>query len=139
MKFMSPRIIPTSEQVVFLEERYVGLKIPTYKLKRWFSIDQKVFFDCDSDSNQALCLERILSKADFPAFIIYLVVEEKEKNYHFMDVSFRNLGKETLENFITRYHQQLEAMTKLSLQTVNREFIECTGHSYEERRFGAKE
>jgi hypothetical protein len=135
---MSTRIILTSEHVVFLEEKYGSLKIPTYKLKKWFSIDQKVFFDCEN-SDQTLCLERILSKADFPAFIIYLIVKDKEKRYHFMDVTFRNLGKETLKHFITRYHQQLEAMTKLSLQTVNREFIECTGHGYEERTFDAKE
>ena len=92
MKFIMPKIIPTSEQVAFLEERYEGLKIPTYKLKKWFSSDQKVFFDC-KDSDEALCLERILSNADFPAFIIYLIVKDAEKSYEFMDVSFRNLAK----------------------------------------------
>jgi hypothetical protein len=134
---MSPRIIPTSKVVVFLEGNYEGLKVPTHKLKKWFSSDQKVFFDCE-DSDKALCLERILSEADFSAFIIYLIVKNEEKSYDFMDVSFRNLGKETLEHFITRYHQQLEAMTKLSLQTVGREFIECLGHSYQERTLDAR-
>jgi hypothetical protein len=134
---MSPKIIPTSERVVFLEGKYEGLKVPTYKLKKWFSSDQKVFFDCE-DSDEALCLERTLSNADFTAFIIYLIVKDAEKSYQFMDVSFRNMGKETLEHFITRYHQQLEAMTKLSLQTVGREFIECPGHSYQERTLDAK-
>jgi hypothetical protein len=75
MKFTMPKIIPASEQVAFLEERYEGLKIPTYKLKKWFSSDQKVFFDC-KDSDEALCLERILSNADFPSLTInYLLLD----------------------------------------------------------------
>jgi len=131
-------IIPTSECVVFLKRRYEGLIVPNYKLKKWFSGDQKIFFDCE-DSDRALCLGRILSSPDYPAFMIYLIVKNAEKSYEFMDVSFRNLGKETLEHFITRYHQQLEAMTKLSLQTVGREFIECPGHSYQERTLDATE
>jgi hypothetical protein len=138
MKFIMPKIIPTSEQVAFLEERYEGLKIPTYRLKKWSSSDQKIFFDC-KDSDEAHCLEQILSNADFPDFIIYWIVKDAEKSYEFMDVSFRNLGKETLERFIARYHQQLEAMTKLSLQTVGREFVECPGHSYQEKTPGARE
>jgi hypothetical protein len=138
MKLIMPKIIPTMEQVAFLEERYEGLKVPAYKLKEWFSSDQRIFFDCE-DSDKALCLERILSNADFPSFAIYLIVKNAEKRYDFMDVSFRNLGKETLEHFITRYHQQLEAITKLSLQTVGREFIECPGHSYQEKTLAVME
>ena len=116
----------------------MGLKIPTYKLKKWFSSDQKIFFDC-KDSDEVHCLEQILPNADFPAFVIYLIVKDAEKRYNFMDVSFRSLGKEMLEHLITRYHQQLETMTKLSLQRVGREFIECPGHSYQERTLDAKE
>jgi hypothetical protein len=126
------------KRVGCLSRRYEGLMIPTYKLKKWFSSGQKVFFDCE-DSDEALCLERILSNADFSAFIIYLIVKGTKKSYDFMDVSFRNLGKETLKHFITRYHQQLETMTKLSLQTVGPEFIECPGHSYQERTLDTKE
>jgi phosphopentomutase len=48
-----------------------------------------------------------------------------------MDVNFRNVGTETLEHFINRYHQQLETMTKLSLQTASREYVTCLGHGYE--------
>lgn len=129
---MSSKIIPSDEYVTFLMEKYKSLKIPTYKLKKWFSNEQKVFFECEA-SDKTSCLHGILNKPNFPAFIIYLIVKDATGSYSFMDVSFRNLSRETLEHFINRYHQQLETMTKLSLQSVSREFVECSGHSYEEK------
>ncbi len=129
---MSSKIISTAEYVNFLEEKYKGLKVPIYKLRKWFSTDQKVFFDCES-SDRALRLSEVLTKPDFSAFVVYLIVKDVAGSYSLMDVSFRNLGNETLEHFITRYHQQLETMTKLSLQGAGREFIDCLGHGYEER------
>lgn len=128
---MSPRIIPTNEYVNVLEQKYAGLKVPAYKLRKWFSDEQQVFFDCDADDKESY-LQGIMTKPDLNAFIIYLVVKDIMKGgYSFMDVNFRNLGKETLDHFINRYHQQLEAMTKLSLQTADREYLACVGHSYE--------
>lgn len=135
---MSSKIIPTTEYTSFLEEKYKGLRVPTYKLREWFSTDQKVFFDCEGSDKES-CLREILTKLDFTAFMIYLIVKEAAGSYSFMDVSFRNLGKETLEHFITRYHQQLETMTRLSLQGAGREFIDCLGHSYEEKCYDASE
>ena len=129
---MSSKIISAAEYVNFLEEKYKDLKVPMYKLRKWFSTDQKVFFDCEG-SDKALHLSEILTEPDFPAFIVYLIVKDAAGSYSFMDISFRNLGNETLEHFITRYHQQLETMTKLSLQSAGREFIDCLGHSYEEK------
>lgn len=124
-------IILAKDYVSVLEEQHVGLKIPLYKLRRWFSNEQQVFFDCDVD-DRASCLREILVKPDLNAFIIYILAKDfTAGGYSFMDVNFRNLGKETLEHFIARYHQQLESMTKLSLQTANREYAECIGHSYE--------
>jgi hypothetical protein len=125
------KIISTDERVSILEEKYKGLKIPIYKLRRWFSDEQQIFFDCDTPDKEA-CLREIMTKADLTAFIIYLLVKDVSTDgYSFMDVNFRNLGKETLEHFINRYHQQLETMTKLSLQTASREYVACLGHSYE--------
>lgn len=125
------QIILTSEYVSILEEKYKGLKIPSYKLRKWFSKAQQVFFDCAA-SDKEFCLHKILTKPDLNAFVIYLLVKDATtSSYSFMDVNFRNLGKETLERFINRYHQQLETMTKLSLQTANREYVACLGHGYE--------
>jgi len=130
---MSSKIIPTTDYARSIEEKYKGLEVPIYKLRKWFSTGQKVFFNCKG-SEKELCLHEILSKPDFPAFRIYLVVKGVATgSYDFMDVSFRNLGgRETLEHFTNRYHQQLETMTKLSLQGANKEYIDCVGHSYEE-------
>ena len=125
------KIISTNEQLSILEERYKGLKIPVYKLRKWFSDEQQVFFDCDTTDKEA-CLHEVMTKPDLSAFMIYLLVKDSStRSYSFMDVNFRNLGKETLEHFINRYHQQLETMTKLSLQTASREYVACLGHSYE--------
>jgi hypothetical protein len=125
------QIILASEHASILEGRYKGLKIPVYKLRRWFSDRQQVFFDCEISDKES-CLHKILTKPDLNAFVIYLLVRDTTtSSYSFMDVSFRNLGKETLEHFINRYHQQLETMTKLSLQTANREYVACLGHGYE--------
>lgn len=129
---LSP-IIPATDYGNSLEEKYKGLKVPIYKLRKWFSSEHKVFFDCESGDKES-CLHELLIKPDFPAFVIYLIVKDVvSSGYSFVDVSFRNLGKETLEHFINRYHQQLETMTKLSLQGAGREYVDCPGHGYEEK------
>jgi len=123
--------ILTSEYLSILEEKYKGLKIPSYKLRQWFSEVQQIFFDCDTSDKES-CLRKILNGPDLNAFVIYLLVKDATtRRYSFMDVNFRNLGKETLEHFINRYHQQLETMTKLSLQTANSEYVARLGHGYE--------
>ncbi len=129
---MSSEIIPTTEYVHSLEKKYEDLTIPVYKLRKWFSTDQMVFFDCERSDKQS-CLHEVLTKPNFLSFRIYLVVQVLDiGSYSFMDVSFRNLGgRETLEHFIKRYHQQLETMTKLSLQGAGRKYTNCVGHSYE--------
>lgn len=128
---MSQKIVPANEYVKTLEQKYIGLKIPSYKLRKYFSDGHQVFFDCDVDDAES-CLQAIMTKPDFNAFIIFILFKDTATgNFGFIDVSFRNLGKEALEHFITRYHQQLEQMTKLSLQTALREYVACLGHSYE--------
>jgi len=49
-----------------------------------------------------------------------------------MDASFKNIGAETLEHFITRFHSQLELLTKLGVQGAGLDYLECVGHSYVE-------
>jgi hypothetical protein len=46
MYFIIPKVVPMREQVAFLEEKYEDLKVPAHKLKKWFSSDRRVFFDC---------------------------------------------------------------------------------------------
>jgi len=128
---MSTEIVPSASHAQSLKEKYPGFEIPSYKLREWFSTVHKVFFDCGRPDKHS-CLEVLLKRTNFSAFIIFFVVREPSGSYKFMDASFRNLGTETLEHFMTRYHQQLESMTRLSLQSIGLEYVECVGHSYQE-------
>jgi len=128
---MEPEIIPASVYSDSLRRMYHGFEFPSYKLREWFSKAHMVFFDC-KETNKITCLQTVLKKTDFAAFTIFFVAREPSGAYKFMDASFRNLGTETLEHFITRFHSQLESMTKLGVQTAGLEYVECIGHSYVE-------
>lgn len=128
---LSARIVSSSEYVESLKRRYPGFDFPSYKLRQWFAEAPQIFFDCKEADNQ-MCLHRILGTTGFEAFTIFFVVKEASGTYKLMDASFRNLGTETLEHFISRFHSQLEPMTRLGVQAAGLEYIECIGHSYEE-------
>jgi len=114
-----------------LKEKYEDLEVPSYKLREWFSKTDKIFFDCE-ESDKSSCLELILKQRSLVAFVIFFVVRAKPSgSYKFMDASFRNISKETLKHFIRRYHEQLESMTKLGLESRSIEYVECAGYSYE--------
>ena len=114
-----------------LKEKYKGFDFPAYKLREWFSKSNQIFFDC-KDQDKNVCMVQLLKRTNLEAFTIFFVVKEPSGEYRFMDASFRNLGIETLEHFISRYHQRLESMTRLSIQTIGLEYIECIGHGYQE-------
>jgi len=115
-----------------LRRKYRGFDFPRYKLRKWFSEDHQVFFDCESDEDRIVCLDRWLKRTDLEAFTVFFVVKEPIGAYKLTDAAFRKLGTETLEHFVNRYHQQLEPMTRLGIHTVSLEYIECIRHSYKE-------
>ncbi len=127
---MGSEILSAQAYMKSLKQKYQGFDVPTYKLREWFSKTHQVFFDCE-ELNKEACLQAALTKTDFTAFIIFFVVRAQGGVFKFMDASFRNLGTETLEHFIARYHSQLESMTRLSVQTTGLEYVECVGHSYQ--------
>ena len=127
---MESEIVLANAYVESLKEKYKGFDFPAYKLREWFSKSSQIFFDC-KDQDKNACLEQLLKRTNLEAFTIFFVVKEPSGEYRFMDASFRNLGTETLEHFISRYHQQLESMTRLSIQTIGLEYIECIGHGYQ--------
>jgi len=129
---LSVEIVSATAYVESLRQKYKGFDFPAYKLREWFSTAHQVFFDCKPEQDKALCLEQLLKRMNLEAFTIFFVVKESSGAYRFMDASFRNLGTETLERFINRYHQQLESMTRLSIQTIGLEYVDCIGHSYRE-------
>lgn len=90
-----------------------------------------VYFDC-REQNKTSCLDNILKLTNLEAFTIFFVVKDPSGTHKLIDASFRNLGNETLEHFIVRFHQQLESMTKLSVQTIGLKYVECIGYSYVE-------
>jgi len=90
-----------------------------------------VFFNCEKPDKED-CLQTVLKYPGYTAFVIFFVAKEQNGRYKLMDASFRNLGTETLEHFITRFHSQLESMTKLGMQATGLEYVECIGHSYVE-------
>mgnify|MGYP006267169275 CR=1 FL=1 len=128
---MNSDILPAQNYVESLRQKYPKLDFPAYKLRQWYSTVHQVFFDC-REPDKSACLEQLLKRTNLEAFTIFFVVKEPSGAYRFMDASFRNLGTETLEHFINRYHQQLESMTKLSIQTIGLEYLECIGHGYQE-------
>ncbi len=128
---MSTEIDLANGYVESVSRKYQGFEFPAYKLRQWFERRRQIFFDCKEPDVQA-CLRRILRETTFQAFTIFFVVKKPDNAYKMMDASFRNLGTETLEHFITRFHSQLESMTKLGVQASGLEYIECIGHSYEE-------
>ena len=127
---MESEIVLANAYVESLKEKYKGFDFPAYKLREWFSKSNQIFFDC-KDQDKNACLEQLLKRTNLEAFTIFFVVKKPSGEYRFMDASFRNLGTETLEHFISRYHQQLESMTRLSIQTIGLEYIECIGHGYQ--------
>ena len=127
---MESEIVLSNAYVESLKGKYKDFEFPAYKLREWFSKSHQIFFDC-KDQDKNACLEQLLKRTNLEAFTIFFVVKEPSGEYRFMDASFRNLGTETLEHFISRYHQQLESMTRLSIQTIGLEYIECIGHGYQ--------
>jgi hypothetical protein len=127
---MNSDIIQSRTYVESLKQKFKGFDFPIYKLREWFSRTHQVFFDCGESDRQG-CLEAVLKKTDFEAFTIFFVVRDQSGFFKFMDASFRNLGTETLEHFIDRFHSQLESMTRLGVQTSGLEYVECIGHSHQ--------
>ncbi|HKZ95190.1 MAG TPA: hypothetical protein VJ249_11530 [Candidatus Bathyarchaeia archaeon] len=128
---MSSEIALAQDYVESLKQKYPSLDFPEYKLRQWYSKAHQVFFDCKESDKQG-CLQSALRKTDYAAFAIFFVAKDQSGAYRLTDASFRNLGTETLEHFMQRFHSQLESMTKLGIQATGMEYIECVGHSYVE-------
>lgn len=126
-----PEIVSLKVYNKKLREKFKDLEIPTYKLRKWYSINHKIFFDCESRNKQN-CLDQLLERRDLERFLVFFVVKEPSGVYRVMDVSFRNIGKETLTHFSNRFQKQLEPMTKMSVQGANLDYVECVGFSYDE-------
>ena len=122
-------IIDSTAVIGTLRSRYSGIAIRDYAFRRLYSIERMVFFDCVGDSEK--CLADALSRVDYPRFVAYAVVEDALGHRTVMDVSYANLGGETLERFVRRYPGQLKPSSELALQLSGRRYVEYVGASYE--------
>ena len=123
-------IIDTSTVLVELRKKYPGIETRDYAFRRLYSTENMVFFDCDGVSES--CLSDSLNRVDYSRFIAYAIVKEISGHLYVMDVSYTNLGRESLEKFVKRYPRQLRPSSEMALQLSDRKYIEYIGASYEE-------
>jgi len=112
-----------------LRNRHPGIEIRDYAFRRLYSPEHVVFFDCNSESEE--CLADVLARIDYKRFVAYAVVEDATGHRYVIDVSYANLGRETLERFVRRYPEQLRPSSEMTLQLSDRKYIEYIGASYE--------
>lgn len=128
---MSLEIVSREALIESLLEEFGSIEIPTYKFRKLFSRDKQVFFDCEGEDTDA-CLEQVLHKKTHTLFVVFLLIRDKESgNLKVMDVRFHNIGKETLEHFINRYHSQLKFSSIMGLKASGKEYVKYVGCSYE--------
>ena len=113
-----------------LKEKYPGIEIREYAFRRLYSTEHMVFFDCDAVQED--CLDNALKRVDHIRFVAYAVVEESSGRRYVMDVSYANIGDETLERFLRRYPGQLKPSSEMALQLSDRRYLEYIGASYED-------
>jgi hypothetical protein len=128
---MSPNIVPIEEFFRSLREKWAGVEIPEYKFRRFYSLEEKIFFDCVK-GDQASCLSEVMRNEGFPRFVAFILARWEDGTLRVLDVSFANLGKETLERFNDRYPRQLRPANAMALQLSGGEYLEYLGASYEE-------
>jgi hypothetical protein len=129
---LSPRIVLSGTYLQELEREFSGLKIPRYKFRGYFDEESRVFFDCEG-ADLFSCLEHVLGRRDFRDFVALLLIRERGSgSLRVMDVSYGNLGTETVKGFIDRYQTQFEPTIKMSLMASGLEYQRLIGYSYEE-------
>ncbi|RJS90157.1 hypothetical protein CW700_01815 [Candidatus Bathyarchaeota archaeon] len=129
---MSGKVVEGNTYLDRVEQEFRGLIIPRYKFRRFFEEETRIFFDCEDDDPMD-CLKEILERRDLKEFVVLLLTKEKEGGgLKVLDISYRNLGTETLRHFITHYQSQLEPTVKMSLMAGGLEYLSLIGYSYEE-------
>lgn len=128
---MSPDIITIDEFFRSLREKWAGVEIPEYKFRKLLSVEDRIFFDC-VEGDQAGCLTEVMRHEGYPRFVAFILARWEDGTLRVLDVSFANLGKETLERFNDRYPRQLRPANAMALQLSGGEYLEYLGASYEE-------
>ncbi len=128
-------IILSSQLIKTLEETYGRVKYDQSSLRRWFSQGKSVFFSCD-EAEKSDFLAKLLKRPDLDEFVVYALGGEAKpaadggKLYVLKTISYRNLGNQTLENFINRFQAFLETPMSLELQLHDLAYIKTVGFGY---------
>lgn len=122
-------IIDATTVIAELRNRHQGIEIRDYIFRRLYSTEYMIFFDCKGEFEK--CLAGVLNRVDYPRFVAYAVVEDAAGHQYVMDISYANLGNETLERFVKRYPGQLRPSSEMALQLSDRKYVEYIGASYE--------
>jgi hypothetical protein len=131
----SEDIIPSVDLIKTLEETYGRVRYDPSSLRQWFSQAKRVFFACD-EADKLGFLERLLKRPDLDEFVVYALGEETKpaadggKSCVIKTIYYRNLGNQTLENFITRFQAFLETPMGLELQLHNLTYRKTLGFGY---------
>ena len=127
---MDKKIVSTDIFLNTLKEKFGKLEYSSLPAKKWFSYDEKVFFDCEEHDKEKL-LDELLKRRDLEEFIAYFIIKKMDGNYELMKVNYNNaLLKESFGHFIRRFFITLEKMARISIQLQGKEYIECAGFSY---------
>jgi hypothetical protein len=124
-------IASAKEFIAQLEKQFPGLHVPIYKFRRAFDENKKVFFDADGSQSEA-SLDLLLSRQDLKSFVVFLLIKTNDGNLRVLDVSFSNLGSETLNKFMNRFPNQLEPTLRMSQVAEGSELVRVIGFSYKE-------
>ncbi len=122
-------IVESTTVTADLRSRYPDIEIRDYALRRLYSTEQRVFLDCEGERRR--CLTEALTGTGHPRFVVYSVTEDGTGRRTLLDVSYANIGRETLEKFIRRYPEQLKPAAEMALQLSGSKYLEYVGASYE--------
>jgi hypothetical protein len=129
---MGNGLIESKKFLESLNERYSSLEIPFYKFREWYSVDHKVFFDCEGDE-KLKCLNEVMNKIDYPFFKVFFVAKEKESDrFIVMDIAYPNSFKSSINKWVDRYETMLKPASFIALEGSGKEYVEHLGVSYEE-------
>jgi hypothetical protein len=128
---MTTEIVSSEDSLKSIQDEFEDLNIPYYKFRNFFSVNERVFFECE-EGETFQCLYVNLKRKDHDYFVVFLLVEDIDSGELLvMDVRFPNIGGESLEHFIDRYDSQLKTSGVMSLEASGKELMNVLGYSYE--------
>ena len=108
-----------------LEQRYPRIQ-SNHKLKEYYSTEQMVFFDCDTEPET--CLKQTLQDQHPPAFRVFYVTQDKtDETYELAATSYSNFPESSIEKWIPRYHNQLKLGGEAGLEASGKKYVEYIG------------